>query len=187
MTKRCPWCGNDPLYMAYHDEEWGVPLHDDRALFELLVLEGAQAGLAWITVLRKRLTYRQAFDNFDIDKVAGYGDKDMERLLSNPGIVRNRVKIASAIHNARCVQAIQAEFGSLAGFLWGFVEGRPIRNAWRSVREVPVTTPEAEAMSRVLKKRGLKFVGPTICYAYMQSAGLVNDHLVDCFRHESER
>jgi DNA-3-methyladenine glycosylase I len=184
---RCPWCGDDPLYVAYHDREWGVPLHDDRGLFELLILEGAQAGLSWITVLRKRENYRRAFDGFDIDKIAGYGDADIERLMGDPGIVRNRLKIAATIANARACQQVEAEFGSLDAYLWSFVEGQPIRNAWRKLIEVPAKTPLAEAMSKDLSRRGFKFVGPTICYAFMQAAGIVNDHLVDCHRYDEPR
>jgi DNA-3-methyladenine glycosylase I len=184
---RCPWCGDDPLYVAYHDREWGVPLQDDRGLFELLILEGAQAGLSWITVLRKRENYRRAFDGFDIDKIAGYGDADIERLMGDPGIVRNRLKIAATIANARACQQVEAEFGSLDAYLWSFVEGQPIRNAWRELIEVPAKTPLAEAMSKDLSRRGFKFVGPTICYAFMQAAGIVNDHLVDCHRYDEPR
>ena len=184
---RCPWCGNDPLYRDYHDREWGVPVDDDRRLFEMLVLEGAQAGLSWLTILRKREQYRLAFAGFAIARVAAFTDSDRQRLLTDPGIVRNRLKIDSAITNARRVLAIQEEFGSLAAYLWRFVDGRPIANARRSLTEIPASTRESEAMSRDLKRRGCTFVGSTICYALMQSVGMVNDHLVDCFRYEEIR
>ncbi len=180
---RCPWCGDDPLYVAYHDNEWGVPLHDDRGLFEFLILEGAQAGLAWITILRKRDNYRRAFAEFDAEKIAGYGRADLERLLHDPGIVRNRLKVAAAIGNARACLALRDEFGSLDAYLWGFVEGRPILNSWRHISEIPARTPPAESLSKDLLRRGFKFVGPTICYSLMQAVGMVNDHLVDCPRH----
>jgi DNA-3-methyladenine glycosylase I len=181
--KRCEWPGSDPLYVAYHDTEWGVPQHDDRALFEALVLDGAQAGLSWLTILRKREAYRKAFDGFDPRKVARYTEARVERLLGNAGIVRNRAKISAAIANARAFLAVQKEFGSFDRFVWGFVGGRPRRNAWRRLADIPAQTPEAEAMSRELKRRGFTFVGPTICYAFMQACGLVNDHLVGCFRY----
>lgn len=184
MTSRCVWAGSDPLYLAYHDQEWGVPVHDDRLLFEFLVLEGAQAGLSWITILRKRDAYRAAFDQFDPAKVAAYDDAKIEALLQNPGIVRNRLKVRAAVLNARGVLAIQDEFGSFAAYLWGFVGGQPRRNAWTSMREIPAETDESRAMSKALLKRGFKFVGPTICYAFMQACGLVNDHTVDCFRYD---
>lgn len=183
LLLRCPWCGDDPRYVAYHDREWGVPLHDDTRLFEFLVLEGAQAGLSWLTILKKRENYRRAFDGFDIDKVAGYDESDVARLLGNAGIVRNRLKIASAIGNARAVQAIRASHGTFDRFLWSFVEGRPIRNHWRTLQEVPASTPLSDHMSRELRRLGCNFVGSTICYAFMQATGMVNDHLVDCFRH----
>jgi DNA-3-methyladenine glycosylase I len=182
---RCGWAGSDPLYVAYHDEEWGVPLHDDRALFEFLVLEGAQAGLSWITILRKRAAYREAFDGFDPARVARFDARRVRALLANERIVRNRQKIEAAIANARGVLAVQEEFGSFDAYLWRFVGGRPLRNAWTSIRQVPVFTPEAQAMSRDLKARGFKFVGPTICYSHMQATGMVNDHLVDCFRYDA--
>lgn len=180
---RCAWCGNDPLYQAYHDTEWGVPLHDDRALFELLTLEGAQAGLSWITVLKKRDNYRRAFANFDPEAVARFGDAETAALLANPGIVRNRLKIASTIANARAFLAIQAEFGSFDTWLWGFVEGSPIDQRRADIGAVPASTPLSDALSKALKQRGFRFVGSTICYAFLQAAGLVNDHTVDCFRH----
>ncbi|HQE40629.1 MAG TPA: DNA-3-methyladenine glycosylase I [Zoogloea sp.] len=181
---RCAWCGNDPLYQAYHDTEWGVPLHDDRALFELLTLEGAQAGLSWITVLKKRDNYRRAFANFDPEAVARFGDAETAALLANPGIVRNRLKIASTIANARAFLAIQAEFGSFDTWLWSFVEGCPIDERRADIGAVPASTPLSDALSKALKKRGFRFVGSTICYAFLQAAGLVNDHTVDCFRHQ---
>lgn len=180
---RCAWCGNDPVYVAYHDHEWGVPLHDDRTLFEFLVLEGAQAGLSWLTILRKREHYRQAFAGFDAEVVAGFGETDIARLLGNPGIVRNRLKITSAVRNARAVLAIRAHHGSLARFLWQFVDGRPVQNRWHSPAEVPTSSRQAEQMSRELRRCGCNFVGSTICYAFMQATGMVNDHLVGCFRY----
>jgi len=180
---RCAWCGNDPLYQAYHDTEWGVPLHDDRALFELLTLEGAQAGLSWITVLKKRDNYRRAFANFDPEAVARFGDAETAALLANPGIVRNRLKIASTIANARAFLAIQAEFGSFDTWLWSFVEGCPIDERRADIGAVPASTPLSDTLSKALKQRGFRFVGSTICYAFLQAAGLVNDHTVDCFRH----
>jgi DNA-3-methyladenine glycosylase I len=180
---RCDWAGTDPLYVAYHDEEWGVPVHDDRTLFEFLVLEGAQAGLSWSTILRKRENYRQAFDNFDPATVARYDDRKVAKLLSNPGIVRNRLKINSAIQNARAFLEIQREFGSFDQYIWQFVGGRPKQNAWKALREIPARTPESDAMSKDLKGRGFSFVGSTICYAHMQATGMVNDHLIMCFRY----
>jgi len=182
VIERCPWAKTD-LSIAYHDTQWGVPVHDDRLLFEFLVLEGAQAGLSWETILRKREAYRTAFDNFEIQTVATYGVRKVGQLLANPGIVRNRLKIASAITNALAALAVQKEFGSLDAHLWSFVGGRPRTNFWRSLAQVPARTSEAEAMSRDLLKRGFRFVGPTICYAFMQAVGMVNDHLVSCFRH----
>ncbi len=180
---RCGWAGDDPLMISYHDEEWGVPVRDDRKLFELLVLGGAQAGLSWRTVLGKREGYRRAFRGFDPDRVARYGGRDVARLLSDPGIVRNRAKVASAVENARLVIAVRAEFGSFGDYLWGFVGNRPIVNRFRTTSELPARSREADAMSRDLSRRGFRFVGPTICYAFMQAVGMVNDHLVDCFRH----
>ena len=184
---RCPWAISDPLYVPYHDEEWGVPLHDERRLFEMLVLEGAQAGLSWLTILRRREAYRRAFDRFDPQVVAGYGPPEVERLLSDAGIIRNRLKIDSAINNARAFLAVQEEFGSFDGYIWRFVDGRPTRNAWTKLEEVPAQTPVSNALSRDLRKRGFTFVGPTICYAHMQATGMVNDHLVGCFRHREVR
>jgi DNA-3-methyladenine glycosylase I len=179
---RCAWAGNDPLYQAYHDEEWGVPVHDDRLLFEFLTLEGAQAGLSWITILRKRMSYRAAFDGFDPDVVARFDAAKVAELLANPGIVRNRLKVASTITNAQAFLKIQEEFGSFATYQWSFVDGSPIQNAWQSIKEVPASTPVSDALSRDLKKRGFRFVGSTICYAHMQAIGMVNDHTMDCFR-----
>ena len=181
---RCPWCGSDPLYISYHDQEWGVPLHDEQRLFEMLTLEGAQAGLSWLTILRKREGYRRAFAGFDPQLVAGFGDVDVARLLAEPGIVRNRLKIASTISNARAVLEVQARYGSLDAFLWGFVDGTPIRNSWRSMAEIPASTPLSDAMSREMKRHGFRFVGSTICYAHMQATGMVNDHLTSCFRYD---
>ena len=180
---RCAWAGSDALYRAYHDREWGVPLHDDRRLFELLCLEGAQAGLAWITILRKRAGYRRAFDRFDPRKVAGYRAAKVRSLLADPGIVRNRLKVQGAVRNARAFLALRAELGSFDRFLWGFVDGEPRQNTWRSLKDIPPRTPESDALSRALRERDFTFVGSTICYAFMQAAGLVNDHILDCFRH----
>ncbi len=180
---RCPWPGDDPLHLQYHDEEWGVPCHDDRHLFEMLVLEGAQAGLSWITILRKRARYREVFDGFDPAKVARYRDAKVAKLLDDPGIVRNRLKIAAAVGNARAFLDVQREFGSFDGYLWATMGGRPTVNAWSSMREIPARTPASDALSRDLEKRGFRFVGSTICYAFMQAVGMVNDHLTSCFRH----
>ncbi len=180
---RCAWCGTDPLYVRYHDAEWGVPVHDDRLLFEFLVLEGAQAGLSWITILRKRENYRRAFDGFAAEKVARYGARDVKRLLADPGIVRNRLKIDAAIGNAQRYLQVQEEFGSFDAYVWRFVGGRPIVNRWKTLKQIPASTPESDALSRDLKARGFKFVGSTICYSHMQATGMVNDHLVGCFRH----
>ena len=181
---RCPWCRDDPLYMAYHDTEWGLPLHDEARLFEFLILEGAQAGLSWLTILKKRNNYRKAFDGFDPERVAGYGRSKVAALLSDSGIVRNRLKIDSAIRNARLALKARDEFGSLDKFVWRFVDGRPIRNAWKTLRQIPATSTISDQMSRDLKKRGFNFVGSTICYSFMQAVGMVNDHLVSCFRYE---
>jgi DNA-3-methyladenine glycosylase I len=181
-VRRCAWVPEgDPLYVAYHDEEWGVPSHDKRHLFELLVLEGAQAGLSWATILRKREGYRRAFAGFDAEKVARFGPREVERLLGDASIVRNRAKIESAIANARAV----LELESLDAYLWSFVGGAPLVNEWRSLAEIPAETAESKAMSKDLKRRGFRFVGPTICYAFMQAAGMANDHVVDCFRHRA--
>lgn len=185
MKTRCAWCGSDPLYVAYHDEEWGVPVHDDRLLFEMLTLEGAQAGLSWLTILKKRENYRRAFHHFDFAAIAAYTPQDVQRLLGDPGIVRNRLKIESTIKNARGTLAIVEEFGSLASFLWRFVDGVPIQNQWKTLSEIKPTTKQSDAMSKALKRRGFNFVGSTICYAFMQAVGMVNDHMSDCFRHEA--
>ena len=183
MQIRCEWVPpGDPLYAAYHDEEWGVPSHEDRHLYEMLTLEGAQAGLSWATILRKREGYRSAFAGFDAAAVARLGPADVERLLGDPGIVRNRLKVESAIANARCVLAVQEELGSLDAYFWGFVGGEPLVGRWRTLGEIPAETTESRAMSRDLKRRGFRFVGPTVCYAFMQATGLVNDHVVSCFR-----
>jgi DNA-3-methyladenine glycosylase I len=181
--KRCSWVGEDPLMIEYHDKEWGTPLHDDRLLFELLCLEGAQAGLSWMTILRKRSNYRMAFDDFDPAKVADYDERRIEKLLANPGIVRNRRKILSAVSNAQAFLGVQREFGSFDAYIWQFVEGRPMINEWRKMHEIPAATSQSMTMSRDLLQRGFIFVGPTICYAFMQTVGMVNDHTTDCFRH----
>ena len=184
MKTRCQWCGNDPLYVAYHDDEWGVPVHDDRHLFELLLLEGAQAGLSWLTILKKRENYRKAFDDFDIGCIANYGPHDITRLLNDAGIVRNRLKIEAAIRNARGVLAIREEYGSLDAFLWDYVAGTTVRNVWQCLADLPARTPQSDQLSKDLRKRGFNFVGSTICYAFMQAVGMVNDHLTDCFRYK---
>lgn len=178
---RCPWCGTDPLYRNYHDHEWGIPLHDDRRLFEMLTLEGAQAGLSWLTILRKREGYRKAFSGFDPEKVAAFTDDDVARLLADPGIVRNRLKVASTITNAHAVLAVQKQYGSLDSYLWSFVNGEPLRNRWATMAEIPVSTALSDTMSRELKRLGFRFVGSTICYSFMQATGMVNDHLLGCF------
>ncbi len=180
--KRCEWGTSSTLYIDYHDSEWGVPVHDDRTLFEFLILEGAQAGLSWSTILNKRQAYIQAFDNFEAAKVASYDDAKIQVLLANAGIVRNRLKIQAAIQNARSYLAVQDQFGSFDTYIWQFVDGKSIQNSWKSLQEIPATTPESDAMSKELKKRGFTFVGSTICYALMQAVGMVNDHIVDCFR-----
>ena len=180
---RCEWAGTEPLYVAYHDNEWGTPVHDERELFEMLILEGAQAGLSWSTILNKRENYRQVFDDFNPSIVAGYDDAKVSALLADPGIVRNRLKVESAIRNAKAFLEVQEEYGSVNTFIWGFVKGEPIINSWKVMSEIPAKTPESEAMNKELKQRGFNFVGPTICYAFMQSIGMVNDHVVDCFRY----
>jgi len=185
MKKRCLWVPeSDPLYTAYHDNEWGVPVHDDRKLFEFLILEGMQAGLSWATVLRKRENFRRAFDDFDPEKIALYTDSDTARLMEDAGIIRNRVKISAAISNARCFLAVQKEFGTFDAYIWRFVDGRPIKNRFTGVGQIPPRTEISDKMSKDLKKRGFKFVGSTICYAHMQATGMVNDHTVDCFRYD---
>lgn len=183
MTVRCAWVNDDPLYVDYHDQEWGVPVHDDRKLFEFIVLEGAQAGLSWYTVLKKRENYRQAFDGFNPRKVAEYDEAKVAELMNNPGIIRNRSKIEATITNAQCFLKVQEEFGSFDAYMWRYVGGKPIQNRWPSIREVPATSPESDAMSKDMKKRGFKFFGSTICYAHMQACGMVNDHTVDCACH----
>ncbi len=184
MISRCKWVINDPLYIRYHDEEWGVPEHDDNKLFELLTLEGAQAGLSWFTILKKRENYRIAFDDFVIEKVASYDQTKVEVLMQNKGIVRNRLKIQSTINNANAVIKIQKEFGSFDTYIWGFVGGKQIRNAWTNQADVPVKTCESDVISKDLSKRGFKFVGSTICYAFMQATGMVNDHITQCYRYQ---
>lgn len=184
MAKRCSWCGNDPLYMAYHDTEWGVPVRDDRKLFEFLILEGAQAGLAWITVLRKREGYRKLFNDFDPHAVARYSDARLEKILTNPAVIRNRLKVYGARQNARAFLEVQSQFGTFSDYIWGFVDGRPLQNRWRSMSRIPATTNVSDQLSKDLKKRGFTFVGSTIMYAHMQATGMVNDHVVGCFRHE---
>ena len=183
MKRRCPWCEINDLEIAYHDREWGVPVHNDRVFFEFLVLEGAQAGLSWDTILKKRANYRRAFAGFDPKKVARFGRKERAALMKNAGIVRNRLKIESTITNAAAFLAVQGEFGSFDRYIWQFVGARPKHNRWRGMKQVPASTPESDAMSKDLKKRGFRFVGSTICYAFMQATGLVNDHLVTCFRY----
>lgn len=183
MKSRCPWCGSDPLYIAYHDNEWGVPVHDDRQLFAMLILEGAQAGLSWLTILRKRENYRRVFHDFDPGEIAAFSQGEIQVLLQETGIVRNRLKIEAAVKNARGVLAIIEEFGSFSSFLWRYVDHRPLQNNWNSMSELPTRTAQSDMMSRDLKKRGFNFVGSTICYAFMQAVGMVNDHCVGCFRH----
>ena len=183
MEKSCEWPGENKLMIEYHDTEWGTPVHDDRKLFELLMLDNAQAGLSWQTVLNKRENYRKAFDNFEPAKIARYNKRKITSLLNNPGIIRNRLKIEAAVTNARAVLEIQKEFGSFDAYIWQFVNGTPIRNRWKSLKEIPATSLQSDAMSKALKKHGFKFIGSTICYAFMQSAGLVNDHLIHCFRY----
>jgi len=184
MKNRCKWAGSDPLYIAYHDDEWGIPLHDDRLLFEFLILEGAQAGLSWLTILKKRENYRKAFHHFDCKTVAAYSEDDVNRLLADEGIVRNRLKIDSAIKNAKAVLTIKEEFGSFDSYLWRYVDGVPKQNRWESMIDIPTQTEISEMMSKDFKKRGFNFVGPTICYAFMQATGMVNDHTTDCFRYQ---
>ncbi len=183
MPRRCPWTTDDPLYMRYHDKEWGNPVHDDRKLFEFLILEGAQAGLSWITILKKRESYRKAFRDFEPERVARFSPARIKKLLLDPGIVRNRAKVESAVQNARHFLEVRREFGSFDSYVWRFVDGEPRLNRYRRMAQVPAKTAESESMSRDLRSRGFRFVGPTICYAYMQAVGMVNDHLVDCFRY----
>ena len=184
MKTRCGWAGPDSLYVEYHDHEWGVPVHDDKKLFEFLILEGAQAGLSWLTVLKKRENYRKAFDHFDVKKVARYDAKKIRSLLLDPGVIRNRLKIGSAVSNAKAFLEVQKEFGSFDKYMWSFVEGRPIVNRRQSLKDIPARTEISDALSKDLKKRGFRFVGSTICYAHMQAVGMVNDHVVDCFRYK---
>jgi DNA-3-methyladenine glycosylase I len=186
-TERCPWCATDPLYVAYHDTEWGIPCHDERTLFEFLILEGAQAGLSWITILKKRENYRRAFDYFNAEKIACYTENDIARLFGDAGIVRNRLKIGAAISNARATLALHETGSSLDTLLWQFVDGRPVVNHWKRMSEVPVHTPTAIALSKELKQRGFRFVGPTIIYSLMQAVGLVNDHLIGCPQHPANQ
>lgn len=181
--RRCGWVSDDPLYVEYHDQEWGVPLHDDRRLFEMLTLEGAQAGLSWITVLRKRPNYRRLFDGFKVEKVARYGEAKVEGLLQDAGIIRNRLKVESTVSNAQAFLRVQDSHGSFDSYLWDFVDGRPVVNRWKTLAEVPASTPLSDALSKDLKRRGFRFVGTTICYAFMQAVGMVNDHTTDCFRY----
>ena len=183
MKKRCRWPGENKLMLKYHDTEWGVPLHDDRKLFEFLMLDNAQAGLSWQTILNKRENYRKAFDNFDPAKIARYNKRKITSLLNNPGIIRNRLKVQSTVTNAQAFLEIQSEFGSFDTYIWQFVKGNTIRNHWKILKDIPATSPESDAMSKALKERGFKFVGSTICYAFMQSTGMVNDHLIHCFRY----
>ncbi len=185
--KRCAWLTGDETYIAYHDTEWGVPVHDDRKLFEMIILEGAQAGLSWLTVLKRRESYRKAYDGFDPDKIAQWDQEKIESLLKNPGIIRNKLKVEAARTNARAFLQTVKEFGSFDAFIWSFVGDTPIQNSWKSITDIPAHTPESDRMSKELKKRGFKFVGSTICYAFMQSVGLVNDHTVDCFRYKSPK
>ncbi len=184
MKHRCPWAGDDPVYQDYHDQEWGVPLHDERRLFEMLILEGAQAGLSWITILKKRDNYRRAFKNFEVAKVARMRPASLDKLMLDKGIVRNRLKLESTLSNAKAFLAVQQEFGSFDRYLWNFVQGKPIKNRFRSMKEVPAHTTISDSLSKDLKKRGFRFVGSTICYALMQSVGMVNDHLTTCFRYK---
>ena len=181
---RCEWANKSKLEQSYHDHEWGVPIHDDRSLFEFLILEGAQAGLSWSTILRKREGYRNAFDNFDAREIARYSEHDVSRLMANPAIIRNRLKINAAVTNAKAFRHVQKEFGSFDQHIWRFVHGKPIRNAWERLIDIPCATPESDAMSKDLQKRGFKFVGTKICYAFMQAVGMVNDHVFDCFRYK---
>jgi DNA-3-methyladenine glycosylase I len=183
MKQRCAWAGDDPLYIKYHDEEWGVPSHDDKHLFEMLILEGAQAGLSWITILRKRENYRRAFAHWDVNKISRFSKKDFARLMADAGVVRNRLKISATIDNAKAFLKVREEFGSFDKYLWQFVGGAQIQNKRRAMGDVPASTPESDAMSRDLKKRGFRFVGSTICYAFMQATGMVNDHVASCFRY----
>lgn len=182
ITNRCPWCGTDPLYVNYHDTEWGVPVYDDKTLFEFLILESFQAGLSWITILRKRENFRKAFNDFDYKKIAEYPESKILELMQNEGIIRNQLKIRATVTNARAFMEIQKEFGSFSNYIWGFVDRKPIKNELKSLKDAPVTTPLSDQISKNLKKRGFKFMGSTVVYAHMQATGMVNDHLMDCFR-----
>ena len=182
--KRCEWANSDEAYIVYHDTEWGMPVHDDRKLFEMLILEGAQAGLTWLTILKRRENYRKIYDNFDPVKIAQWDQEKIESLLQNPAIIRNRLKVEAARTNARAFLQTAGECGTFNTFIWSFVGGKPLRNSWKNINEIPATTRESDRMSKDLKKRGFRFVGPTICYAFMQAVGMVNDHLVDCFRYK---
>tara|TARA_R110000850_G_scaffold190308_2_gene316170 strand:+ start:9389 stop:9958 length:570 start_codon:yes stop_codon:yes gene_type:complete len=183
ITKRCPWCGTDPLYVAYHDTEWGVPVYDDEVLFEFLILESFQAGLSWITILRKRENFRKAFDDFNYKKIAAYPESKIQELLQNEGIIRNKLKVRAAVSNAAAFIKVQEEYGSFSNYIWDFVDGKPIKNNLKSMSEAPATTPLSDKVSKDLKKRGFKFMGSTVVYAHMQATGMLNDHLVDCFRY----
>ncbi|MBL1142791.1 MAG: DNA-3-methyladenine glycosylase I [Proteobacteria bacterium] len=183
-VKRCVWCESEDIYVKYHDKEWGVPLHSDRKLFEFLILEGAQAGLSWITVLKKRKTYREVFDQFDFNKVVTYKEAKIKSLLNNPGIIRNQLKVRGAVKNAKAFIKVREEFGTFNKYIWQFTDGKVIQNSWKSLKEIPAETEVSRLMSRDLKKRGFTFVGPTICYAFMQAIGMVNDHVVDCYRYK---
>ncbi len=182
--KRCEWCGNDPLYVTYHDKEWGVPVHSDKKLFEYLILEGAQAGLSWITVLKKRKNYREVFDGFDFNKIANYKEKKIQLLLKNEGIIRNQLKIRATVINANAFIEVREEFGTFNKYIWSYVDNQPIQNSWKTLKEIPAKTDLSDDISKDLKKRGFKFVGSTICYAFMQAVGMVNDHVVDCHRYK---
>jgi len=184
MKQRCKWCGDSAIYQHYHDTEWGVPSFDDRHLFEMLILEGAQAGLSWITVLKKRAHYQQVFDHFDAHKIALYDEQKISSLLQDPGIIRNRLKVNAAVTNARIFLEIQSQYGSFSDYIWQFVDGKPRKNHWQSLADIPVTTKDSDQMSKALKKKGFKFIGSTICYAYMQAVGMVNDHTIDCFCYQ---
>lgn len=185
MNNRCPWCGTDPLYVAYHDTEWGVPVYDDQLLFEFLVLESFQAGLSWLTILRKRENFRKALDGFDYHKIARYSDTKLNQLMNDSGIIRNRLKIEATVTNALAFIQVQQEFGSFSKYIWGFVGGEPIQNHWKTLQEVPATTSLSDQISKDLKKRGFKFLGSTVVYAHMQATGMINDHLTSCFRYPS--
>lgn len=187
MKKRCSWCTDDPLYIDYHDHEWGMPVHSDRRLFEFLVLEGAQAGLNWLIILKKRNAYRAAFDKFDYNKIANYNERKIKALLLDPGIIRNKLKIRSTVTNARAFMGVRAEFGTFNKYIWSFVDGEPVRNKWKTIKDVPANTKLSDTISKDLKQRGFTFIGSTICYAFMQAVGIVNDHTIDCFRYSDNK